>query len=67
MHGEDGQVTINELWQQKNYRWCAEDVTLNECVKVYNAVMASDGMLVNNGEYIAYRDEENDEVHNTSL
>ena len=67
MHGEDGQVTINELRQQKNYRWCAEDVTLNECVKVYNAVMASDGMLVNNGEYIAYRDEENDEVHNTSL
>ena len=35
VHGEDGQVTINELWEQKkNYRWCAEDVTLNECVKV---------------------------------
>ena len=31
------------------------------------AVMASDGMLVNNGEYIAYTDEEYDEVHNTSL
>ena len=34
---------------------------------MYNAVMASDGMLVNNGEYIAYRDEEYDEVHNTSI
>ena len=29
---------------------------------MYNAVMASGGVLVNNDEYIAYRDEEYDEV-----
>lgn len=64
VHGESADATICGLRETQNYHWCADDceATLGTSVNMYGAAVAADGNIVNNEEYVAFKDDDYETV-----
>ena len=62
--GENGDTSISELRNNKNYNWYADDsdATLSDSAQLYGAVVAADESLVNKNEYVAFQDDDYNQV-----
>lgn len=59
-HGEK-EKSILELRSTDGFNWCSE-LSLSSMARIYGAVVAQNGILINTGDNVAFSDEDSDKV-----